>query len=46
MEEYLQTRLERQTSLRDWEPASVGEVLRPLAPGEDLLSEMLESGDD
>ena len=41
MEEF-RTRLRPSGSLRDVWPVSVGKVLRPLVPGEDLLGEMLD----
>jgi hypothetical protein len=41
MEEF-RTRLRPSGSLRDVRPVSVGKVLRPLVPCEDLLGEMLD----
>lgn len=46
MEEYRQRHIQRQTSLRDLRPVSVGKVLKPLSTEDDILQEMLhESGD-
>ena len=42
MEEYRRAHLQSGASLRDVQPVSVGKVLRPLAPGDDLLEEMLD----
>ena len=42
MEEFRRTHLRSGGSLRDLQPVSLGEVLRPLAPGDDLLEEMLD----
>lgn len=42
MEEFRRTHLRPARSLRDVEPVSMGQVLRPLAPGDDLLGEMLD----
>jgi hypothetical protein len=41
MEEYRERRIRPRPSLRDIRPASVGSVLRPLGPEDDLLDEML-----
>jgi len=42
MEEYRQAHLQTGASLGDVQPVSVGKVLQPLAPGDDLLGEMLD----
>jgi hypothetical protein len=42
MEEYRKNHLRPDSSLRDLQPASVGKVLRPLTPDDDLLGEMLD----
>ena len=41
MEQYRVTRLRSRGSLADLQPLALGQVLRPLAPGDDLLEEML-----
>ena len=41
MEDYRERRIVRSTSLADLTPVSVGRVLRPLGPDDDLLQEML-----
>lgn len=42
MEAYWRERIRSRTSLRDLHPLSLGGVLRPLVPDEDLLDEMLD----
>jgi len=41
MELYWTERIRQRPSLKDWQPVSVGRVLRPLKRGDDLLGEML-----
>jgi predicted transcriptional regulator len=43
MEEYRLNRMNRRTTLRNRRPANVGGVIAPIAAGDDLLGEMLES---
>jgi len=43
MELYRGERLRPAGDLRDFQPRSVGRVLKPLSPADDLLSEMLDS---
>ncbi len=44
MEEYRQTRIRPQPSLRDMRPASVGAILKdPLGREDDLLEEMIDA---
>ena len=42
MEDYRERRIYRSTTLADLTPVSVGRVLRPLGPDDDLLQEMLD----
>ncbi len=42
MDEFRERTIVRATTLADVSPASVGRVLAPLRPGEDLLAEMLD----
>ena len=42
MEEFHRSHLQPGASLRDVQPTSVGKILQPLAPGDDLLGEMLD----
>lgn len=42
MEVYRQERIRPRTTLRDLRPSSVGAVLHPLRPNDDLLQEMLD----
>ncbi len=42
MEYYRQTHMQRRTSLRKRNPASVGGPIRPLTSEDDLLGEMLD----
>lgn len=42
MEQYRRERLRPRGDLRDFRPRSLGRVLRPLQPEDELLSEMLE----
>lgn len=44
MEVFRNERIRPRASLADLEPSSLGEVLRPLAPGDDLLDELLAEG--
>jgi hypothetical protein len=44
MEEYRRERLRPRNDLRGFRPRSLGAVLKPLAPEDDLLSEMLGHG--
>jgi hypothetical protein len=46
MEEYFDARIQKQTSLRDWQPVSAGAVLAALGEDDDLLAEMMEPDDD
>ena len=46
MEEFRRTHLRGAISLRDMEPVSVGEVLRPMTGADDLLEEMLGAARD
>jgi hypothetical protein len=43
MEEYRRGRLRPRNDLRGFRPRSLGAVLKPLSPDDDLLSEMLGS---
>lgn len=42
MEEYRQRQMQRQTTLRDRRPASVGGPIRAITAEDDLLGEMLD----
>jgi len=42
MEAYRREQLRPRTDLRGFRPRSAGKILRPLAPGDDLLTEMLD----
>jgi len=46
MEMYRQTHIQRQTSLRDIRPASVGGPIQPITGADDLLGEMLDDSRD
>ena len=46
MEEYRRSHMKPGASLRDLQPLSVGEVLRPMTPDDDLLGEMLDADGD
>lgn len=46
MEAYRAQRLRPRTSLRDLQPTSVGQVLRPLSVSDDMLGEMLDGSRD
>lgn len=42
MEDFRERRIARSTTLADLNPVSVGRVLKPLGPDDDLLEEMLD----
>ena len=46
MELYRQQHMQRQTSLRDRRPASVGGPIQPLTSDDDILGEMLDDARD
>jgi len=46
MELYRQARIQPKTTLRDRQAASVGGLIRPLTPEDDLLEEMLYDSRD
>lgn len=46
MEEYRRSHLRATGSLRDLQPVSLGKVLEPLKPDDDLLGEMLDEDRD
>ena len=46
MEEFRERTIVRATTLADVSPASVGRVLAPMRPGDDLLAEMLDDDRD
>lgn len=43
MEQYRRAHLQPRRDLRDFRPRSLGAVLKPLEPGEDLLEAMLDN---
>lgn len=46
MEEYRNSRILRQTTLRDLKPVSVGGAIAPITSDDDLLGEMLDDARD
>lgn len=44
MEQYRRAHLQPHRDLRDFRPRSLGQVLQPLRPDDDLLGEMLGAG--